>query len=264
VSNSSVDLYAQLARPFRGKDLEWRIQRAGVKSNGTPFAIVVPYVTARAIMERLDLVVTPANWQTDLKPSGPMGKKAESGMIGGIGIHIEGQWIWKWDAAQASDIEPVKGSASGALKRAAVQWGMGRDLYGVGDLFANIWTERAKAPKDANYAKPKVKVKGQEQTIEFWWLPPDLPEQAVPVAERAGVDELDAAEAFAITRQGGPTKAQADIFTRLLRSSVFKPTERARAAQWLFDKSSQANIGDQIEWAKAQLAERKGATSGAA
>jgi hypothetical protein len=246
-----------LAKPFRGADLEWRIQRAGVNRNGEPFAIVVPYVTARAIMDRLDEVVGPANWATaPLTPTGPLGKS--TGLVGGIGIKLDDEWVWKYDVAQATDIEGVKGAASGALKRAAVHWGMGRDLYGVGDLFAKIWVVRNEAPKGAHYAKPKVKVKGETKDIEFWWLPPDLPEANVPTTERANVSELEAAKAQALARHPGPTEVQATRFANLLRSSVFTPQERAQAALWLGTKSTQENIGERIEWAVRTLNQRKG------
>lgn len=289
-----------LARPFRGDDLEWRISRAGVNRRGEPFAIVVPYVTARAIMERLDQVVGAENWQTAMEPTGPMGTKGAAGMSCGIGIRFpvntvqSNDWVWKWDVAQATDIEPVKGAGSGAIKRAAVHWGMGRDLYGVGDLFAQVWTERGKAPKGANYAKPKVKIQGKEEHVEIWWLPPDLPElepkvasssnakaategavktlsgerdagstpaEATPASERPGVDALEAAAKDAVERHGGPTLKQADLLAKLLRSSVFTQDERQRYAIWLRHTSTRENIGERIEQAQVELKNRKGRKS---
>lgn len=44
----------------------------------------------------------------------------------GISIKIDGEWITKWDAAENTQVEAVKGGRSGAMKRAAVQWGIGR------------------------------------------------------------------------------------------------------------------------------------------
>jgi hypothetical protein len=277
------EVVAGLSRPFRGADLEWRIQRAGLKKNSDePWAIVVPYVTARAIFDRLDEVVGPENWQTDLRPSGPMGAKGTAGMIGGIAIRIEGEWVWKWDAAQATDIEAVKGAASGSIKRAAVQWRMGRDLYGVGDLYAKIWAKDDRsAPKNAHYSKSKVKRGGQEVYVEFKWLPPELPgaapqpKQAAPAGEprqgaaptspsqRPGVKALEQAQAMATERYGGPTKAQAQLFARIMRSSVWEVKERNKEALWLAESSSQENIGREIDRITAEAKKRKAAKGAA-
>ena len=46
----------ELNDPFKAKDTEWRVQRAGA-SNGKTWAMVFCYVTNRAIMNRLDAVV---------------------------------------------------------------------------------------------------------------------------------------------------------------------------------------------------------------
>lgn len=275
-----------LTRPFRGTDLEWRIQRAGLK-NDKPWAIVVPYVDARAIMDRLDSVVGSGFWQTDLRPAGQMGKA--HGMLGGIGILIDGIWVWKWDAAQATDIEPVKGGASGAIKRAAVQWGMGRDLYGVGDLFANIHGQ------GKHFSRSKVKVQGVEKEIEFHWDPPVLAEPAMnnvqsarghdstptPVpasgsgltvgqqadtlareAEATGAPDRVARIAKApFPRPAGagiyaPTEKQVTFFKRLLCSHVFPDSEVEDALDWLASRATRATIKDRIDYLKTTLETR--------
>lgn len=55
----------------------------------------------------------------------------EHGVIAAIAIKNPetGEWIEKQDGAGATDMEPFKGGISGALKRAAVAWGIGRELY---------------------------------------------------------------------------------------------------------------------------------------
>lgn len=47
----------------------------------------------------------------------------------GVYDHESKQWIWKSDTGSKSDIEGEKGLASDAFKRAAVVWGIGRELY---------------------------------------------------------------------------------------------------------------------------------------
>ena len=51
-------LLNNLRIPFPEEDIEWRIQQSGL-SNGMPWALVLAYVTNRAIMDRLDDVVGP-------------------------------------------------------------------------------------------------------------------------------------------------------------------------------------------------------------
>lgn len=126
---------AELAKPFSPEDLEWRLQKAD--ENGK-WGIAVPYVTNRAIQARLDEVVGPANWYNDFKPWHSASKKESQ--LCGISIYFEerGQFITKWDGAEDSDIEPVKGGLSDSMKRAAVQWGIGRTLYNMDTVFVNV------------------------------------------------------------------------------------------------------------------------------
>lgn len=115
----------ELSRPFAPEDLEWRIQ---VTSRDKTSGLAVPYVTNRAIQDRLDEVVGPENWCNEYRAWHGNGKK--EAQICGISIYFEGKgFITKWDGAEDSDIEPLKGGLSDSMKRAAVQWGIGRVLY---------------------------------------------------------------------------------------------------------------------------------------
>ena len=124
----------ELAQPFAPEDLEWRLQRAFEdKKRG----IAVPYVTSRAIQARLDDVVGPDGWYNEYKPWHRAGQK--DAQICGISICFpEKGFITKWDGAEDTDIEPVKGGLSDSMKRAAVQWGIGRVLYSMDVVWVNI------------------------------------------------------------------------------------------------------------------------------
>ncbi len=124
----------ELARPFAPEDLEWRLQKTlEDKLRG----IAVPYVTNRAIQARLDDVVGPDGWYNEYKPWHRSGQK--EAQICGISIYFpEKGFITKWDGAEDSDIEPVKGGLSDSMKRAAVQWGIGRVLYGMDVVWVDI------------------------------------------------------------------------------------------------------------------------------
>ncbi len=123
-----------LAQPFAPEDLEWRLQRTYQDSMT---GVAVPYLNNRAIQNRLDEVVGPENWKNEYCPWQADGKK--NSQLCGISIYYEGRgWITKWDGAENSDIEPVKGGLSDSMKRAAVQWGIGRALYSMDTVKVSV------------------------------------------------------------------------------------------------------------------------------
>jgi hypothetical protein len=149
-----------LQEHFPARDLEFRVQQAGKKGDRV-WALVVPYVTNRAIMQRLDDVCGPENWRNEFK-AGPDG-----GVLCGIAIRVGEEWVTKWDGAENTDVEPVKGGISSAMKRAAVQWGLGRILYQLDEMFANVH------PNGAHRGKTR-------DGDTFRWDAPELPAWAVP------------------------------------------------------------------------------------
>lgn len=178
--------FAKLAEPFRAEDIEWRVQQAG-GFDKKAWALVLAYVTNRAIMERLDAVCGAENWRNEFD------KAPDGGVMCGISIltirqyitirssgqmpHPEksgiGEWVTKWDGAQSTDIEAVKGGLSNAMKRAGVQWGIGRYLY---NLESNFVTLNPAKPDDMtgwnrHYEKTEKK--------SFYWRTPSLPKWAL-------------------------------------------------------------------------------------
>ena len=153
-----------LDEPFATGDIEWRIQQAG-KSGNKIWAKVLAYVTNRAIMKRLDEVCGKAGWRNEYRDIPNNG-----GVECGISIKVDAEWITKWDAAENTQVEAVKGGRSGAMKRAAVQWGIGRYLYNLDEGFAIVSAERAPG---FHYAKSK-------EVGVFYWKPPALPAWALP------------------------------------------------------------------------------------
>jgi hypothetical protein len=85
--------------------------------------MALAYLDARDVMDRLDAVCDPGGWQSEHYAAGG-GRLACK-----IGIKVDDEWIWKSDGAGESQFEAEKGAFSGALKRAAVCWGIGRYLY---------------------------------------------------------------------------------------------------------------------------------------
>lgn len=161
-----VDFAALRAR-FPADAIEWRLSQAG-ETNGRIWALCLAYVTNRAIQARLDQVVGPENWKNEYVP-GPGG-----GVMCGLSLRIGDEWVTKWDGAENTDVEGVKGGLSGAMKRAAVQWGIGRYLYDLPESFAQIH-------RDGRF---RGKTKGAGGT-PFRWDPPELPAWALPEAPAA-------------------------------------------------------------------------------
>ena len=167
-----------LDEPFAVDDVEWRVQQCGMASNG-PWAMVLCYVTNRAIMKRLDEVCGKENWRNEYRDIPNNG-----GVECGISIKFEGEWITKWDAAENTQVEAVKGGRSGAMKRAAVQWGIGRYLYQLEERFAVCSTE-----KNSGWNKASYKDKQTNKFAPIWWQTPGLPAWALPPDPRDALVE---------------------------------------------------------------------------
>lgn len=126
------ELRQALIAPFPQGDIEWRVSATNRdKTKG----LAVPYVTNRAIQNRLDDTVGIDGWHNEFRPW-----KDGKAQLCGISIyfHEQKQWLTKWDGADDSDIESVKGGLSDSMKRAAVEWGIGRYLYGMTQVWVRI------------------------------------------------------------------------------------------------------------------------------
>ena len=81
------------------------------------------YKDARVDMYYLDRYVGADSWQRTHRAEG-------NDFICGISIKNEaGEWITKEDVGELSNVAANKGRASDAFKRAATNWGIGRELY---------------------------------------------------------------------------------------------------------------------------------------
>lgn len=160
-------LIEELAKPFPAEDIEWRV---GSTNKEKTKGIALAYLTSRADMNRLDSVMGPENWQFELRPIPGSGGDTK-GYIGRLGLHIDGEWIWKEDGADESNMEAIKGGISDAFKRACVQWGLGRYLYNL----PNEWV-----PIEAYGSSYKL---SKTPNLPAWALPEvTKPQQAKPVA----------------------------------------------------------------------------------
>lgn len=161
--------FEEFGKPFAAKDVSWKIQLTNKEETS---GLAVPYLDARAIADRLDAVVGQNRWKDEYKPwHNYMTKNAQKfAQLCTIYIYDEDlqEWIGKTDGAEDSDIEPIKGGLSDAFKRAAVRWNIGRYMYQLEPVWADIEprgnsfiikkSEYAKL--DAAYVKAVAKIFG--------------------------------------------------------------------------------------------------------
>lgn len=138
---NAKEIMVRLAAPFSPDEIEWRI---GSTNKDKTKGLALAYVSNRAVMNRLDETVGIENWRNEFIELGQVSKKTNSdpfvknAKICRLWIRIDGEWIAKEDGSEDSDIEATKGGLSGAMKRAAVQWGIGRYLYKLPAIWIKI------------------------------------------------------------------------------------------------------------------------------
>lgn len=198
----------RLGDKFKPSDVEWRIQSSGKTSRG-PWGKVLAYIDNRAIMDRLDSVCGQGAWRNNFQDF-------NGGIICNLSVNIpEIGWITKSDGCDASDVEPFKGAISGAMKRAAYQWGIGRYLYDLPVGFCNVIEEaEAKRRRNNNLfcGYNNSQDKRTKEWITFYWTPPNLPDWAVP-EEYRGKDHysLDSSLKEESERQASASRTSADL-----------------------------------------------------
>lgn len=109
-------------RDLRAEEIDVRIQ--SVKKNG---CILLLYKDARVDQNILDETVGAENWQRSHE-------LINGNLFCNVGIRVLrengfGEWVWKQDVGTESNAEKEKGQASDSFKRAAFNWGIGRELY---------------------------------------------------------------------------------------------------------------------------------------
>ena len=116
-----------LHEPVQPDEVKWRQARYD-KPNG--HVKMLAYVDARYVMDVLDNTVGSENWENEyIEIKGRIFCK--------LTIRLpSGKTVSKMDCGTETDIEAEKGAVSDALKRVAVLFGIGRDLYSMGDHFA--------------------------------------------------------------------------------------------------------------------------------
>lgn len=185
-----AEVLRELKKPFKPEEVEWRVQR---KSRDGTKGMALAYIDARAITNRLDKLVEDGfliSWEVHYS-SVDMGTVTQQrggsshevpvkGFICHLRLNIpyveqdqkdeldyplDGEWVSREDGAGITDFEPFKGGLSGALKRAASAWGIGRYLYDLPTVWAPIdnWGNITQKPNLPLWALPEGYVQEQPQ-----------------------------------------------------------------------------------------------------
>jgi hypothetical protein len=194
---------SDLKKPFDPSDVEFR---AGATNRDKTSALALPYLTSRAVMDRLDEVCGPENWQ-DLYTSGPDG-----GVLCGISIRVGEAWITKFDGAENSNIEAIKGGLSDAFKRAGVKWGIGRYLYSLPSIWVKAEPRGNSISIDEDEARKKLFGQQPQRQVE---PPRKLAQDSTPGF--ASLDEL----LYQLGRDFGLTESEAKSTLKDLGFSGF-------------------------------------------
>jgi len=171
-----------LAKEFPREAIHWRAQT--LTRNGDK-ALALAYLDARDVMDRLDEVCGPENWQSRYVET------AKGRVLCEIGICVDGEWVWKSDGAGDTAVEGEKGGISDALKRAAVQWGIGRYLYRLDAVWApcETYEKGGKLHWKAWKGSPWDYVRGPKPQ-------PQTPQGPRPEAIEAAKDSLASADSM--------------------------------------------------------------------
>lgn len=139
----------RLGYPTPDEAIEYRVGTQFLKFGKYPSVMMLAYKDARHDMNTLDAVVGPAGWTRSHQ-------LIDGQLMCSIGIYNEqGVLVTKQDVGTESNTEREKGRASDSLKRAGVNWGIGRDLYSFSEFDTDVSLMEGEYTMSGN--KPNVK-----------------------------------------------------------------------------------------------------------
>lgn len=240
-------IWEKLAAEFPKSAVSWRAQSLAKSGDK---AMALAYLDSRDVRRRLNEVLGPGNWQNRFYDCGD-GKLACE-----ISVRVDGEWISKSDGAGETQVEAEKGAFSGALKRAAVAFGIGEYLYDMPTPWVPCETYESNGKKHWSkwIGDPWEHVKRSKQPVEE------------PKSEtgRELADRLLTANRLCSTRSdfnrlwGHPAtiKSQgilpADLYNEIetAKASKFKEVEAKEKPKetYNFDQlSSSSTVGDMLD-----------------
>ena len=231
-----------LERPTPPKEVYWIA--FGVKAKGSSTtegtATAIPYVTSGYVENTLDEAAGKFGWQSDLK-------QVSGIMCMGVGIKDpeSGEWLWRWDVGleKSQDEHGSKSEVTGALKRAARQWGIGRDLkdYPKPRVACNIWIGNDKKVRHNSWITDPGQAVMSSKKAET------KTEEAQPTAEQVASNSSpppeQPAEATAASSQDGeqqnnmtPIEARTMVFSYAVKEVEYN---EQGASKWIADQEKE-------------------------
>lgn len=142
--------------PFDPKFVKCRV---GATSKDKKKGIALFYIDSREVQKRLDDVCGMAGWSTKMW-------EANKGVFCSLTIQMpSGDWVTKTDGGEYTKVSEFKGACSDALKRAAVQFGIGRYLYYIPNQWYPLTEYRTfeSEPKLPDWALPQTDLTNWEE-----------------------------------------------------------------------------------------------------
>lgn len=124
---SLADAVPHLRRPFTPEAIKWKVQATGPKDKPKTWGMVVPYIDARLVIERLDAVI-PGLWGDRTEPVVSNG----NAMV----CHLTLDECTRSDVGESG--HSLKAAASDALKRAGVRFGIGASIYAMNRVMLDV------------------------------------------------------------------------------------------------------------------------------
>jgi hypothetical protein len=192
--------------------------------NDGPTAIAIPYVSSDFVENRLDEACGAFGWQSQIIDTC-------NTVAVGVGIFNPDtqEWLWRWDIGSDNEKksnQPQKEEVTSAIKRAARQWGIGRDLKNIPKL------------------RVRCKVRNVGNDIKFvkWW---EDPREAIQRFVQSGTGERgqDTEEASSgsldegkLEKEPTPKEARTTLFSFAVEDIEMSQSE---AAAWIRDQESE-------------------------
>ena len=135
MSNTTLE---SLREPFSGREIKHRVGRVFPDGTG---GVLFLYVDARLCQERLDTVFGVAGWNTTVTVT--PGTAGEGAVIScALTVNVDGTPVTRTDCCGIDDQTDVKAAVSTAFKRACAAFGIGRYLYGIGEVRVRLDNRR--------------------------------------------------------------------------------------------------------------------------
>lgn len=125
-----MERYAKLAQPFDLSEIQLKVQAT---NKDRTRGMVVAYIDARAVIDRLDEVVGPEGWHDTYEV---LTNTTQDGVrLVEVLCRLTIGDVYKEDVGEG---DSMKAAFSDALKRAAVKFGIGRYLYRLPKVWAEL------------------------------------------------------------------------------------------------------------------------------